>query len=113
MVHLNNGESTHTRLSRPVIFWDRSQWTIFLDGTPLRRFRREAPNQFKVLDSFEEDGWVDTIDDPLPPVNGIDSKCHLRDTIENLNRCLPAGKLRFHVTGKGERISWKLGNDQW
>jgi hypothetical protein len=91
---------------KPV--WDANHHELRLGRQIVKRFRRRAPDQEKILAVFEEEGWPPTIDDPLTKVHGIDSKRHLNHTVRNLNRVQLPHLIRFSVLGQGERISWQL-----
>jgi hypothetical protein len=70
-------------------------------GTVVRSVRHGATNLITVLDVFQEDGWPDAIDDPLP---GNDPQ-RRHETIRALNRGLAA--IAFHGDGSNERICWR------
>jgi hypothetical protein len=76
----------------------------------LKEFRQRSPNQVRILDVFQEQGWCGAhIDDPLPQGAGDteeDAKRRLHDTIKNLNRGLPSGTIRFQGDGTGQGIAW-------
>jgi hypothetical protein len=61
-----------------------------------------------ILDSFEELGWPDYIDDPLPPHLEQDSRRRLHDAIDRLNRNQRNRLIRFHSAGSGRGIRWEL-----
>jgi hypothetical protein len=77
-------------------------------ATVVKRFRVPAPIQEKILDVFEEEGWPDSIDDPLSPRPDGDEKSHLRAAIRSLNRNQHPLMIRFRGTGDGEHILWEL-----
>jgi hypothetical protein len=77
------------------------------DGKVVKEYRRPAPNQALVLASFEELGWPPRIDDPLPPVPGMDSKQRLHDTIDSLNRRHKHRLIRFFADGTGRGVCWR------
>ncbi len=54
--------------------WHDSDGTLFLGTQIVKRFTRPSPNQEIILATFEEEGWPERIDDPLPQANGIDPK---------------------------------------
>ncbi len=59
-----------------------------------------------MLSAFEEEGWPPTIDDPLPPVAGMDAKRRLHDTINRLNRNQKHRLIRFGGNGRGRAVCW-------
>jgi hypothetical protein len=73
----------------------------------IKRFRGSARNQELVLAVFQELGWPECIDDPLPPQDEIDSKQRLQTTIKSLNRNRRAKLIGFHGNGTGTQIYWE------
>ena len=65
-------------------------------------------DQVLILAAFEEEGWPDRIDDPLPPLRDINPKCRLHDTIKWLNRNQEIRLLQFSGDGKGQGVRWKI-----
>jgi hypothetical protein len=90
-----------------VPHWNVALRTLFLDGQEVKRFRVPALNQEKILAAFEEEGWPEFIDDPLPPTDEICPKRRLRDTIKCLNAHQAMRMLQFHGDGTGERVRWE------
>ena len=92
-------------------FWDAQGRRLWLDGAVLKVFRQPAPNQTRLLDVFQETGWIEThIDDPLPPEpheDEQDVKRRLHETLKNLNRGLPRGSIRFRGDGTGQGVRWE------
>jgi hypothetical protein len=72
----------------------------------IKEFRRPAINQELVLAVLEEEGWPPQIDDPLPPVDNIDPKVRLHDTIKGLNRHHMYQIIHFRGDGTGRGIRW-------
>ena len=63
--------------------WNRESRTLFFQGKPIKNFTKAAPKQFLMLDAFEELGWPNKIDDPLP---GSDNPVQNRaNTVASLN----------------------------
>ncbi len=87
--------------------WDRVHRQLFWGGRLVKRFRVPAPNQENIISVFEEDGWPDAIDDPLPQAPDIDPKTRLHDAIKNLNKQIHR-LLSFRGDGSGQRILWAL-----
>jgi len=73
-------------------------------GVLVKRFRVPAESQELVFASFEEQGWPEWIDDPLPGEAGRDRHKHLHETITNLNRKQRHPLIRFKGDGTGTRI---------
>jgi hypothetical protein len=76
-------------------------------GERVKSLRYDAANQRLVLDAFEEEGWPQRIDDPLPPRKRHSRKKRLRETVEALNKGLHPPHLRFHGDGTGQGIRWE------
>ncbi len=66
-------------------------------------YRTQAENQWTVLNSFQEEGWNNSIDDPLP----VGKRS---ETIRTLNDTLSA-KIGIRIEGPGdkEKIRWSPG----
>jgi hypothetical protein len=60
-----------------------------------------------ILESFEEQGWPESIDDPLPVERDIDPKRRLHDAIKRLNRNQRCRAISFHGNGNGQGIAWR------
>lgn len=80
--------------------------------------RHPAQNQTLILDVFEENSWVNSIDDPLPPFrekNGVreklshvESKARLTRTVGDLKKSLGKNSpIQFSCNGKGTGINWQ------
>lgn len=97
---LGLGEVEHAH-SDPRLTWKRDTGELRLNGHLVRRveYPSRASNLVTVLDSFEELGWPDRIDDPLP--HGSD-KQRLRETVRSLNQGL--SEIRFRADGTGTGI---------
>ena len=74
----------------------------------VERFRVPARNQEVILSAFEEDGWPEQIDDPMPVRGGFDPKTRLHHAINRLNRAQENALLCFHGNGRGTGIFWKF-----
>jgi hypothetical protein len=88
--------------------WDRRSRRLTRGLLTVKRFRRSAPNQTVILACFDEAGWPECIEDPIPPVPGSDSKRRLRDTIADLNENQEHPLIHFYGDGTGKLICWKL-----
>jgi hypothetical protein len=91
---------------RIVPQWDSRSRVLTWRGKPIKRLLRPAPAQSILLTVFQEQGWPDLIDDPLPGLPDGDAPARLRDTIRNLNRGLLHGTIRFFTDGTGEGVRW-------
>lgn len=94
----------------PTPHWDARRRELRLARKLLKQFRVPAPNQEAILAAFQEEGWPNCIDDPLPPKRDLCSKRRLRDTIKALNRkhCQRPPLILFHGNGTGNNIVWEL-----
>jgi hypothetical protein len=88
--------------------WDAIRRELSLAGRIVKRFRVPARNQETILSVFEEEGWTEHIQDPLPATQDIDGPTRLHDAINRLNRCQINPLLRFHGDGKGTGVFWEL-----
>jgi hypothetical protein len=88
--------------------WDAIRRELSLAGQIVKRFRVPARNQETILSVFEEEGWAEHIQDPLPVTHDIDAPTRLHDAINRLNRCQINPLLRFHGDGKGTGVFWQL-----
>jgi hypothetical protein len=90
-------------LPRPT--WNPRSRTLTLDGQIIKRLRRPAACQVMILDAFDEEGWPESIYDPLPPRDGIDPKRRLHNAINKLNAGL-ARVIHFYGNGDGLAVCW-------
>jgi len=88
--------------SKPT--WNRDRGELSLDGDVIKRVRSVtvAKNVTRILDTFEDDGWPDRIDDPLDPSN---SQMRLHEAIKRLNDNLTG--IKFRADGTGQGIVWE------
>jgi hypothetical protein len=84
--------------------WDARARKLTLGGELIHRFRRPAPIAEAILSAFEEEGWPERIDDPLPPLDGRNEATRLRKEIYVLNRRLKNPVIRFSMDGTGQGI---------
>lgn len=100
------GANSHTK-SCCLPDWDAEARRLHMDGELVKRFKWRAPNQETVLTAFQEEGWPERIDDPLPPQPEQDSKRRLADTIKCLNRKQANEIIHFRGDGTGEGVVWE------
>jgi len=100
-----NGQRSTARL---VPEWDSARRELRVGGHIVKQFKQPAPSQETILASFEEEGWPDRMDDPLPPQFGVCEKQRLHQTIVNLNRYQKAGLIRFFGDGTGDGVCWQV-----
>ncbi len=80
--------------------WDKEKRELRLGGKVLKQYKRKAENQTRILASFEELGWPQSIDSPF---NEKEFK-RRDDAIRELNKI---EGIRFFGDGTGEHIRWK------
>lgn len=102
----SNGQAGHNP-SLPVPQWDAESRKLKVEDQLVKRFKWPAANQEAVLCAFQEEGWPERIDDPLPPQPEQNSKRRLADTIKCLNRKQANGLIQFRGDGTGEGIVWE------
>jgi hypothetical protein len=88
--------------------WNSTRRELTLNGTVVKRYRVPAQNQELILDAFEEEGWPQHIDDPLPPTGDTDPSTRLHDAINKLNGHHTNRLLHFRGNGMGTGIFWEL-----
>jgi hypothetical protein len=86
--------------------WDPVRRELHVGGEVVLRLRRRAPNQGLVLLEFQECGWHQRIDDPLPPPEAGSRAERLRQTVRSLNRGQQPARLRFRVEAGGRGVRW-------
>ncbi len=87
--------------------WDARARQLWVGGRLVKSFRQPAPAQETILAAFQEEGWPLSIDDPLPPKRGVDSRERLHDTIKRLNQHHRHRLILFAGDGTGERVRWQ------
>src|SRR5262245_21959855 len=92
--------------ARTVPEWDAHARVLNWRGRPIKRLLRHAPSQATLLAVFQEQGWPDVVDDPLPGLPEGDAAARLRDTVRNLNSGILPGTIRFYTDGTGEGVGW-------
>lgn len=91
--------------------WDRTRRVLMFAAQVIKRFNWPARNQELILTAFEEMGWPDRIDDPLPVTEGISQKDRLHDTIKCLNRKRLIKSIRFTGDGTGQGVCWRRSDE--
>ena len=92
--------------SKPV--WDAPRRELRFGENTVKRFRVPARNQELILNVFEEEGWPDGIDDPIPRCSDIDPRTRLHDAINRLNGKQIQRLIRFYGNGSGTGVCWEL-----
>jgi hypothetical protein len=91
------GSAPAPHSDRPV--WDATVRVLRFRGEVCKQYKRPAPDQEKILEAFQEDGWPDGIDDPLTPGK-------LATTVELLNKRLR--HIRFCLNGNCAGVVWRV-----
>jgi hypothetical protein len=87
--------------------WDADRRMLRFDGQVVKHFKLHAANQEAVLSAFQEENWPARIDDPLAPIETLDIKRRLNETIKSLNRSQHNRLISFRGDGTGEGIIWE------
>lgn len=88
--------------------WDNEKRELRVGHKTVKQFRLRAVNQETILAAFQEEGWPERIDDPLPPKQELDPKRRLHDTIKYLNRRQEARLIKFGGDGTGQGVVWRF-----
>jgi len=75
-------------------------------GRVVKQLSYPSPDAELLLAAFEEQGWPQYIDDPLPPAKGRHRKRRLRNLIYNFNRRLDFPLIRLCGNGFGTGVGW-------
>lgn len=91
---------------------------LFFDGKQIAHYKRESPDQWTVLCAFDESGWPDEIDDPLPQRKSRDgeyrdSKEAVARTADNMTRKLKddnrgRAPIIFATNGNRTGFRWRI-----
>ena len=102
---ISETKGENSRHSLP--FWNGKE--LWFKDRVVKRFRRLAQNQQTVLAVFQEEGWPERIDNPIPANDICDAQSRLHDTIKSLNRNhIPdPSPLRFRGDGTGTGVVWE------
>jgi hypothetical protein len=92
--------------------WNGRSRELLLDGRLIKAFRVPAGNQEIILSAFQEEGWPDYIDDPLPVKTEMDPKRRLHNVINRLNGNQVHPLIHFHGNGSGETIASEQSEPQ-
>jgi hypothetical protein len=102
---LSGATGNESKVATPT--WNRNKRMLLWGSLVIKSFRKTAPNQEILLDSFEEEGWPARIDDPIPPSPGIVPTVRLHDTIKRLNHGMAFHVIRFYGDGTGLGVEWR------
>jgi hypothetical protein len=88
--------------------WDKTMRVLSIGRTAIKVFRQPARNQVLILETFEELGWPERIDDPLPTNGRTSPKRRVHDAINRLNRNQIKNLIRFYGDGTGTAFCWEM-----
>jgi len=103
--HAQDGDG-HSNGLVPV--WDPASHALRVGGQLVKQFKLPSPNQETILTAFQEEGWPEQIDDPLPPKPDLDSRDRLHNTIKALNRNQKRRLLQIKGDGTGQGVMWEV-----
>ena len=107
-----NGHSGDSRAAtqRPCAALGRQAARVSACAETAEAFPRAGPNQETILAAFQEEGWPNCIDDPLPPKGDLSPQRRLHDTIKALNRKhrQKPPLIHFLGNGTGKNVVWEL-----
>lgn len=86
--------------------WNPRSRELRVGEVLVKQFRVPAKSQEIVLQAFQEEGWPQYIDDPLPWVADRVPKQRLQNAIKRLNSNQSNQLLKFRGDGNGEGIGW-------
>jgi hypothetical protein len=86
--------------------WERERAVLRFGPVVVKEFHKPADAQWRILDAFEEEGWPQRIDDPLPADRDLDRRDRLRTAIRHLNEA-QSGLIRFQAVGTGDAVTWE------
>jgi hypothetical protein len=87
--------------------WDVDLRTLRVGTAVVKHYEQPAPCQEAILAAFQEQLWIEQIDDPLPGVHGQNPKQRLHNTVQNLNRNQTNPLLDFGCCKNGQGVSWR------
>ncbi len=91
-------------------FWDAYKGELWFKGDLIKKFVKPALNQRRLLDAFEENGWVDEIGNPFRMDTGKPDKAAdaCKNTIEGLNdNHVTKGRIMFGNRSQFDFVYWK------
>jgi hypothetical protein len=91
--------------------WDTRSQCLYFQAKLIKEFRQVAENQTVVLDAFEQSGWEEVIDNPLPTSPFVDRLEQLYETVKSLNRSMRRSSIHFHTVRQGTAIRWRVQNN--
>jgi hypothetical protein len=95
-----------SQVEPPCPRWAKAKRQLWYGSILCVQYKRPAPLQHLLLDAFQEMGWPECIDDPLP-------RGKRAQTIGDLQRLLRRNNspLIIERDGKGTGFSWRVASD--
>ena len=90
--------------------WDSNTKCLYFRNRIVKRFHRHSPNQELILSAFQEDGWPERLDDPLPPKGNADRSSRLSKTVYSLNGSLDSRPISFFC--EDSTVCWETNHRQ-
>ncbi len=104
----NNAGLDQVSVVSEVPVWNPLRRELRFKGMIVKNLSLSACNQEAIVVAFEEEHWVERIDDPLPPIAGQDPRRRLNETIKQLNRKHRNSLIRFRSDGSGTGVQWEV-----
>ena len=93
--------------------WDNNQRELWYGDLLIKQYRQKFGTQEATLETFQEEGWPTSIDDPLPskcPKPESEPRRRLRDTVNDLNKHhINPDIIHFDKNGHSNKVTWGLG----
>lgn len=80
--------------------WDSKKRELWFDDQNIKKYKRSAPNQEAIWETFEKEGWPQDIKNPFSP-------SQLADTIKDIQKSLLHAPFVIERNGKNG-IRWRL-----
>lgn len=93
----DEGDGISLEEINPIPSWDRDRRVLSFAGKSKRYATQAKSGVIKILDSFEEENWVDLLDNPLTSRDG-----ELKNAIRTLNK----SSVGIRFSQRGEVICW-------
>jgi hypothetical protein len=94
--------------STPRPRWDPATRELWVGDVLVRRFLTKAHNQVQILNAFQEEGWPEHVDDPLPPNGTPERRRKLHDAVTKLNKHQITRRIEFRGDGTGSGVCWRM-----
>jgi hypothetical protein len=95
--------------AKPIVpRWIAERRELRVGGVLVKRFQQPAAVQELIFAVFQEQGWQDWIDDPLPRAGIQDPQKRVHTTVNNLNHNHRHHLLHFKAGGMGTQFGWAL-----